>query len=297
MPAILRIKKPAQLPVKFLRFGKRAPAVIVPGPGAISEKALSDLVGKAVFFASNGQRVAGKVARADGDNIVVRLAVPNREGMLIVSDSEFALKASDSEIVEALMQEKRVKRFEAGMEISVERDAKFSIVTEGKSELPVDFLNVKIEGHASTFGTPTDRDRGGDYVIPGAFDKTLAEFRQNPVILTDHHNEVKAVAGSWSKVSLDSKGLGVRGDITNAPGMRDLRHKLVENHVKGLSIGGIWYYLNDGFGIEEADLLEISIVAVPMNPKTLAHTASIGEAECRKAFAKFWRGNSSLRSE
>jgi HK97 family phage prohead protease len=237
------------------------------------------------------------VARADGDNLVVRLAVPNRNGLLIVSDTEVKVKSGDIELVNALMQEKRVRRFEAGVEIGVEKHEKFQILTEPKSDIPIDYLNVKVAGHASTFGTPTDRDRGGDYVLPGAFDDTLKDFRQNPVMLINHDNMVQAIAGSWTKLVIDSKGLGVVGDITNAPGMRDTRFKLIEGHLKGLSIGGIWNYTSDGFGIEEAELFEISLVAVPMNPKTLAQTASIGELECRKAFSKFWRNHSSLRSE
>jgi hypothetical protein len=195
------------------------------------------------------------------------------------------------------MQHKRVARFESGLAIAAvaEGEAKFQIVTEPASEVPVDYLNITIEGHASTFGTPADRDRGGDYVMPGAFDATLAEFKTNPVMLTDHTNKVQSIAGSWSRVSIDARGLGVRGTISNAPDVRSTRFKLVEGHLKGLSIGGIWFYADDGFGIEEARLFEISLVAIPMNPKTLAHTASLGELECRKAFAGYWRTHSALR--
>jgi HK97 family phage prohead protease len=294
MPQKLIIKKPAIPAKKFLLIGvklKQAPAIVSPN------KTLVSLIGKAVFFGSAGERVAGKVARIEGTNVIVNLAVPSRDGLLIVSDSELTVKASEIEVTKALMQQKRVARFDAGVAINpvAQGEKRFSIVGGDKGAPVEDYLNVSIEGHASTFGTPTDKDRGGDYVMPGAFDKTLRDFMANPVMLVNHRNSVESIAGSWEKVSVDSAGLGVRGVISNAPDMRSIRFKLVEAHLKGLSIGGIWYYADDNSGIEEAKLFEISLVAIPMNQKTLAHTASIGELDCQKAFAGYWKTHSSLR--
>jgi HK97 family phage prohead protease len=279
-----------------------APAVIVHSEADVSAKALTDLIGKAVFFGSGGERVAGKVARAEHGKLILNLAVPNSSGLLCITDTEIAVKASEIEITKALMDQRRVAMFEVGADLKLMPDQKVLTIFEqdeaGKNTTQIcDYQNVVIEGHASTFGTVDKRDRGGDYVIPGAWDLTLPEFRRNPVMLVDHENEVDAVAGSWSKVSVDGVGLGVIGNVSNAPGLRDLRFKLMEGHVKGLSIGGIWYYGNDGYGIEEAELFEISIVAVPMNPETLAHTRKLAETDCRKAFAKFWQRNSALRTE
>jgi HK97 family phage prohead protease len=305
MPNFIKIKPPAPVTTKiiFPSLRKRAavPAIAAPAiaaPGA----ALAELVGQAVFFGSQGERIAGRVKRIAGRDLVVQLAVPRRDGLLIVSDTEITIPGDASEPTQALMRDGRVKRFDAGAALQLAADEKFVTVfaPDGESQSTpkiVDYQNLVIEGYASTFGTPEQRDRGGDYVMPDAWDKTLVDFRKNPVMLTDHDNDVCSLVGSWTKIGVDARGLAVRGSITNAPGAIDTRFKLAEGHLKGLSIGGIWYYIHDGFGIEEADLFEISLVAVPMNPDTLAQTRSLGEADCRKAFARFWHTHSTLRAE
>ena len=298
MPAILRITKPN---TKFLRIGNGVKAV-VPVPSAPTTPAERELVGKAVFFGRDGVRLAGKVASVGEKVARVKLAVPGRDGILRVSDSEVEVKLTELEPTQALTSDCQIKRFEIGASIVLPNDAKaVPIHAPGpageKDAGPIiDYRDVFIEGFASTFAEYTKVDRGGDYIIQGAFDQTLVEFQKNPVILTNHENTTNALAGSWTKIGVTKQGLAVRGAITNAPGMRDLRFKLVEGHLKGLSIGGIWYYGNDGRGIEQADLFEISLVAVPMNPDALCYTASLGEADCRKAFAKFWKNNASLRA-
>jgi HK97 family phage prohead protease len=293
MAQVLTIKKPARPRQKFLSLGQRKLAPVVVGCG------LNSLLGKAVYFDSEGQRVAGKIVRLEGNKIVAHLAVPRHDGILVITDIERVLADGAFETVDALTVKKRVAAFEGGADLVLPEDKKFTPVFEADSEgkptgIIVDYQNVTIEGHGSTFGTPEKLDRGGEYVMSGAWNRTLTEFRKNPVILTDHQNSVKALAGSWTKVSVDAKGLGVQGSISNAPGVRDTRFKIVERHLKGLSIGGIWHYANDGRGIEDADLYEISLVAMPMNPETLFHSRSLGEADCRKAFAKFWRTHNSL---
>jgi HK97 family phage prohead protease len=301
MPSFLKVKSAASTSsAKILRIGGKkhaAPtAPFVPKPDALKE-----LLGKAVFFESEGERVAGKAVRVDGDKLVINLAVPSRDGVLMVTDSEITVKASDLEVTKALMQQKRVRMFEAGADITLAEDSKSVPITEpvpgdDKATRIVDYRDVVIEGYASTFVGTTERDRGGDYVLPGAFDKTLTAFRKNPVMLIDHRNSVDHLAGSWEKLDINARGLAVRGKISNAPGLRDLRYRLVEGHLKGLSIGGIWYYKDDGYGIEEAELFEISLTPVPMNPDSLAMTRSLGVADCRKAFAKFWRSQSTLKA-
>ena len=305
MKRVLHVKAP--VPSFFRLGGKRHGAPEAPGCSAavISSDTHRELIGKAVFFANEGERVAGKAIRAEGDKLVVQLAIPSREGILLITDTELTVKATDLEVTKALMQQKRMKAFEAGAAIELSPDRKFIPVYDTEDGLapkigtaPIeDYLNVEIEGFASTFVETTKRDRGGDYILPGAFDRTLAEFMKNPVILTDHRNSVEMLAGSWTKVGQNARGLAVQGRISNAPGVRDTRFKLVEGHLKGLSIGGIFFYTEDNYGIDEVTLFEISLTPVPMNPDALAFTRSLGVADCRKAFAKFWRGHSTLRPE
>lgn len=298
MPKLL-VKIPKQ---KRLLIGPRsrkiAPAAPV-APHVVKKDAELELIGKAVFFMRDGVRVAGKVAAVAGSELVVHLAVPSREGLLLVSDSEVKVAATDLEVTKALMQQKRMSAFESGVAIDVAKDSKAVPVMGGaEGKTIVDYRDVVIEGFASTWGAHDKRDRGGDYIARNAFDKTIREFMTNPVILRDHRNDTNSLAGSWEKVGLNPDGLAVRGLISNAPGLVDTRFKLVERHLKGLSIGGIWYYSSDEPGlIEEAELYEISLVAVPMNPEALAYTRSLGIADCTKAFTRFWKQHSALRED
>lgn len=283
------------------------------------EKAMAELLGKPVFFAYEGARVAGKALRIEGANVIAQMAIPGRDGRLYLTEATTAVKQTDLELGKALISGQQIKIFEASAALTLPADCKAkpirmprpmapktaadgtSMVDAGAADdadCPIcDYQDVVIEGFASTFVSTTPKDRGGDYILPGAFDATIPEFMTNPVILTDHENEVDAIAGSWEKVGVTAQGLAVRGRISNAPGMCDVRYKLVEGHLKGVSIGGIWYYEDDGRGIHTADLYEISLVAVPMNPDALVRTRSLGAADCQKAFSKFWRSKKSLRTE
>jgi HK97 family phage prohead protease len=277
-------------------FPRRVPAIV-------SKAVEQELVGKAVMFSAEGTRVAGKVISVENGQARVKLAVPSRTGLLMVSDSEVTVKVADLEPTAALMESRKISAFETGMKLDLAQDKKFSTIfkqdKDGKDTgVIADYRDVVIEGYASTWGSPKNKDRGGDYISPTAFNATIQQFMTNPVILSNHVNTTDSLAGSWEKVGVTTAGLAVRGNISNAPGMQDTRFKLVEGHLKGLSIGGIWYYSQEEQGlIEEADLFEISLVAVPMNPEALAFTRSLGVAECRKAFNIFWSKSTALRSE
>ena len=110
------------------------------------------------------------------------------------------------------------------------------------------------------------KDRDGDYVRKTAFDKTLKSFMTNPVMLIDHDQKVSSVAGSFQKVQTDANGLSVVGMVSNAPGLKDIRFLVAENHLKTLSMGGLFMYGSDGKAIDEVELWEGSLVAIPANP-------------------------------
>ena len=100
----------------------------------------------------------------------------------------------------------------------------------------------------------------------GAFRQTIKEFKKTPVMLIDHENSVRNIAGSYSEIREDEKGLFVQGDISNAPELNTVRALVAEGHLKTLSIGGMFYYEDDGKAISKVDLMEVSLVAIPMNP-------------------------------
>ena len=130
----------------------------------------------------------------------------------------------------------------------------------------IDYQNVSFRGYASTNESVTKGDRIGDYLRKGAFKKTIKEFKKNPVMLTDHENTTKNIAGSYTQIEEDDRGLFVEGKISNAPALATIRTLVAEGHLKTLSIGGMFYYEDDGKGISQVDLMEVSLVAIPMNP-------------------------------
>ena len=145
-----------------------------------------------------------------------------------------------------------------------------------------DYQNVKIAGYASTNESVTVADRGGDYIRRGAFKNTIDKFMENPVMLSDHANSTKQIVGKYTRVEEDEKGLYIEGEVSNSPELSNLRFQIVEGNLQTMSIGGLFQYEEDGKAIKEIDLLEISLVAIPMNPDARFEVRSNGEAESEK---------------
>lgn len=141
----------------------------------------------------------------------------------------------------------------------------------------VDYLDVTFKGYASTNEKTTKEDRIGDYLKKGAFKKTINNFMRNPVMLIDHQNSVKEIAGTYSKMYEDKNGLYVEGKISNSPDLKNVRFLVAEGHLKSMSIGGMFLYGEDGKAIEEVNLYEISLVAIPMNPDALFSVRGVDE--------------------
>ncbi len=165
----------------------------------------------------------------------------------------------------------RAKRmaFTATMDMAAPGTKSFTEIKDGARV--VDFQDVRIKGYLSTFEAFTKADRIGDYVIPGAFSQTIPRFMANPVLLIDHCNSCDCIAGSFTLLKEDAKGLYVEALLSNSPyeDMRDVRFKVSEGHLRSLSMGGIFHYNEDGRGIFKVDLFEGSLTPVPMNPDAL----------------------------
>lgn len=137
--------------------------------------------------------------------------------------------------------------------------------------------NMQFEGHGSVFGNV---DLGGDVVLPGAFKRTLAQHKSEgtlPAMFWMH--DPSRVAGKWLDMSEDDRGLVTRGELAPTDLGKEIHTLLKMEAVKGLSIGYIptlTDYTNDGVRlIKEVDLLEVSVVSIPMNPKAqIAHVKS-----------------------
>jgi len=128
-----------------------------------------------------------------------------------------------------------------------------------------------ISGYGAIFNNV---DLGGDVILPGAFRRSLDEWRKSgrlPVMLAQHDSRVFPV-GAWTSMSEDSRGLRVKGNVANTPRGREAWAliNMRPSALDGLSIGysaGKSNYRSDGAReLKDLDLFEISIVSLPMNP-------------------------------
>jgi HK97 family phage prohead protease len=146
--------------------------------------------------------------------------------------------------------------------------------------IPLEVKNLQsreFDGHGSVFG---NEDFGGDVVVPGAFRKSLAEHREAgslPQMFWMH--DPAQVAGKWTEMAEDETGLKVKGVLADTPLGNEIHTLLKMDAVRGLSIGYRTIaqdWKDDGTRlIKEAELWEVSVVSLPMNPLAqVAHVKS-----------------------
>jgi HK97 family phage prohead protease len=121
-----------------------------------------------------------------------------------------------------------------------------------------------VEGYAALFGVA---DHMRDVVRVGAFRASLARRTEPLPMLLEH--SAKSLAGHWTEVREDARGLFVRGEISpDRPGAARAKRALARG-VDGLSIGFVPVVASKtarGRVLEEIELLEVSIVSLPMQP-------------------------------
>lgn len=140
------------------------------------------------------------------------------------------------------------------------------------------------EGYASTFNTEDD---GGDMMLPGAFDRTLAQAKATgrmPKMLLNHGGmgsyfaspspEDMLPIGKWTDLAPDSHGLQARGRLINLDTEKGktIHGAMKEGELADLSIGYVARDFARGTKPNEprrqlkaVDLHEISPVTFPMN--------------------------------
>jgi HK97 family phage prohead protease len=137
--------------------------------------------------------------------------------------------------------------------------------------------NREFEGHGSVF---KNVDLGGDIVMPGAFKRTLAEHRKaNSLPAMFWMHDPARVAGKWLDMSEDKNGLYVKGVLADTDLGNEIHTLLKMDAVRGLSIGYVTrdqdYDKSGNRLIKDADLWEVSVVSLPMNPLAqVAHVKS-----------------------
>jgi len=135
-----------------------------------------------------------------------------------------------------------------------------------------------IEGYANT----VDKDRVGDVVLPEAFKNTLETYNKNPVLLFQHNWE--KVIGRVSECVIDEKGLKIKGIISKAKDVEDVRTKINEGILKTLSIGynevvSEYDEAKCAKVIKQLELLEISVVTIPANVEASFTVVGGGQQE------------------
>jgi HK97 family phage prohead protease len=129
---------------------------------------------------------------------------------------------------------------------------------------------VRFAGYAAIFDRP---DRGGDVVRKGAFLEALERSGEVPLLW---QHKAGAVVGRIEHLSEDERGLRVIAALGDSRLARLLETKAVD----GLSFGYRVREAKSAGGLRELielDLVEISLVAHPMQPKARVHAVEHAE--------------------
>lgn len=272
----------------FSRGGRVRPsyASLLSSPRKTQQPSKSLLIGKTVSFVHENEQLAGLVSSQIGDSVIIRLAVPDENGLLAVSNTTVERKLHEVTCKELLHEDRRVSIWEAQHQLETNEIKAVTVRASGSDNMVIDYKDVMFSGYASTFSHITESDRQGDRVMPGAFKETIVEFKRNPVMLMDHRNSVENIVGRFSDIREDDKGLVVTGVLSNAPALAKLRFLLVEGSLRTLSMGGLFLYGPDGRTIEKVHLFEISLVAVPANPDAIISVRALDLDSSKKMFAR-----------
>ena len=131
-------------------------------------------------------------------------------------------------------------------------------------------------GYASTFG---NADREGDVMMKGCFSKSIEVKTTYPLC---YNHDTNKVIGKVD-VREDEKGLYAEGLLNLESSLGKEVHSLLKmGAIDSFSIGFLMedYSKNDSsqdewmpsFDIKQADLLEVSLVTIPCNPKAMVNT-------------------------
>jgi len=143
---------------------------------------------------------------------------------------------------------------------------------EGEPEGP----RYEVAGYVSTFGTV---DLGNDVVLPGAFDASLADGHKVRFLRQhDHHLVLGTVLG----LKADDHGLHGTFRISRTPLGEETYQLLRDGALDAFSIGYIAEDADHKAGgvreLKRINLLEASVVSLPMQPRALVTAVKGGPA-------------------
>lgn len=141
-----------------------------------------------------------------------------------------------------------------------------SLVSSFEKSVGSEADSIFISGYAST----NDPDRAGDVVPSSVWEKGLTNYLKNPIVLA-YHDHSQPV-GRMVEHKADKKGLWIKARISSAS---EEIYNLVKDSV--LTAFSVSFRVIDAeynavaelFIVKELELIEISVVSVPMNQDTL----------------------------
>lgn len=125
-------------------------------------------------------------------------------------------------------------------------------------------------------------DRAGDVVEPGGAD--IANYMKNPVVMVDHDYRIDRIIGKALSIEINAKGIYARTKFLDTP-LAQAAFQLASEGIGGWSIGFRPIDYNSikdskgafkGVKFEKWELLEYSMVAIPMNQDVVNNAVSRG---------------------
>lgn len=141
------------------------------------------------------------------------------------------------------------------------------------------------EGYASI---NSNVDSYGERVMPGAFADSLAKHKREgtmPLMLWQHSSWDPI--GVWTDLSEDGKGLYGKGELlTELQRGKEAHILLKRKAIRGLSIGYREIEVEEAKNgqprlLKKVDLLEVSLVTFPANPKARVESVKSGEISAK----------------
>lgn len=135
----------------------------------------------------------------------------------------------------------------------------------------------ELDGYMSVFGNV---DQGGDVVLPGAFKKTFRDSsraRTPMPLIADHQLSTDGVIGSVVRMTEDPVGAKIRARFSSIPKAQDIRTRMIEGHLSGLSF--TYEPIQHSKGVKdgrqvrylkEVRVFEATVTPFPMNQLAVA---------------------------
>jgi HK97 family phage prohead protease len=158
-------------------------------------------------------------------------------------------------------------------------------------------LERRAEGEVVGIASTENPDRDGEVIVQSGWD--LTNFLNNPVILA-HHNYHNFPIGQATKIAVENGKLMFTVLFTKATEEARQAYQLIQEGVlRTFSVGYIprEYDPKDQNRTLRAELLEISVVAVPANPEAVVYAKSFVKNDLAVRLCKEWLLDDKLRGE